>query len=76
MSATLRNTKANKLLAPVIAYADANGWEIERTGGGHLRYKKPNRQPVHSSSTPSCPFAPRKIVAELTRQDRARQANN
>lgn len=54
----------------VFSYAEENGWEVNRTGGGHLRFKKVDRQPVHSSSTPSCQFAHKKILAELMRKDK------
>ncbi len=42
------------------------GWTITVTGGGHLRWEHPDADEfVISSSTPSCPFAPRKVRAQL-----------
>lgn len=66
----IKRTAASKALKPVIAYADANGWELGRTNGGHLRFRKSGRQPIHCASTPSCHHAVRNILADLTRSDR------
>lgn len=70
MARTAQKLKRSlKHLDIAVNYAEANMWRIERTNGGHLRFMKEGKQPIFSSSTPSCQFAARKIVAQLTRSD-------
>ena len=59
-----------KRVGVLVEYAANFGWRIERTSGGHLRFKKPGRQIVHTSSTPSDWRAVRNALAMLTRADR------
>ncbi|MCQ4270222.1 type II toxin-antitoxin system HicA family toxin [Pseudomonas kuykendallii] len=42
-----------KALQLLYDYATENGWQAQRTNGGHLRWLKPGRPIIHTSSTPS-----------------------
>lgn len=55
----------------LLIYAADHGWQISLTQGGHLRFTKPGRGPVFSSSTPSDRRAFRNALAMLRRSDRA-----
>ncbi|TLX52835.1 hypothetical protein DN826_21565 [Stutzerimonas nosocomialis] len=59
-----------KSLFQLFAYAGAHGWTVSRTNGGHLRFSKAGRQPVHTSSTPSDWRSVRNALATLARADR------
>ena len=61
--------RGGKRLWPLFIYAQAHGWQITRTNGGHLRLTKPGRPIVHTSSTPSDWRAVRNAVAMLARAD-------
>ncbi|AEB58183.1 hypothetical protein [Ectopseudomonas mendocina] len=61
--------RCGKRLWPLFGYAQAHGWQITRTNGGHLRLTKPGRPIVHTSSTPSDWRAVRNAVAMLARAD-------
>ncbi len=61
----------NRQLIPAYEHATNNGWTVFLTGGGHLRFDKQGRQSVFSSSSPSCPFAHKKIIADMVRRDKA-----
>lgn len=39
------------------AFAATLGFTCVVSGGGHLRFNRPNTQPVFTSQTPSCPRA-------------------
>ncbi|WP_273228726.1 type II toxin-antitoxin system HicA family toxin [Pseudomonas kuykendallii] len=62
--------RGGKRLLPLFLYAQANGWTIARTNGGHLRFTKPGRPIIHTSSTPSDCHAVANAVAMLARADR------
>ncbi len=47
-----------------------SGWTPKRTNGGHLRFTKPGRPIIHTSSTPSDHRAVRNALAMLARADR------
>nr|WP_231709091.1 type II toxin-antitoxin system HicA family toxin [Pseudomonas denitrificans (nom. rej.)] len=57
-------------MLPLFLYAASCGWTISRTNGGHLRFTKPGRPIIHTSSTPSDWRAVRNAVAMLARADR------
>lgn len=55
----------------LLIYAADHGWQISLTHGGHLRFTKPGRGPVFTSSTPSDRRAYLNALAMLRRADRA-----
>ena len=59
-----------KRLLPLLQYAQGNGWSVVYTNGGHLRFTKPERPIIHTSSTPSDWRAVRNALALLARADR------
>jgi predicted RNA binding protein YcfA (HicA-like mRNA interferase family) len=61
--------RCGKRIWTLFAYALVNGWAVARTKGGHLRFTKPGRPIVHTSSTPSDWRAVRNAVAMLARAD-------
>ena len=63
--------RTGKTLAMLFAYAANNDWQAKRTNGGHLRFTKPARPIIHTSSTPSDHRAVRNALAMLVRADRA-----
>ena len=64
--------RTGKSLWMLLAYADDHGWTPQRTNGGHLRFTKPGRPIIHTSSTPSDRRAVRNALAMLVRADRGR----
>ncbi|MDG9854153.1 type II toxin-antitoxin system HicA family toxin [Pseudomonas nitroreducens] len=69
MTAYLINAprRPGKRLQALYTYAAMFGWAISRTNGGHLRFTKPGRPIIHTSSTPSDWRAPRNALAMLAR---------
>jgi len=61
--------RCGKRLWTLFGYAQVNGWDVARTKGGHLRFTKPGRPIVHTSSTPSDWRAVRNALAMLARAD-------
>lgn len=59
-----------KSLQPLLQYAQANGWAVARTNGGHLRFTKHGRPIIHTGSTPSDWRSLRNALAALARADR------
>lgn len=57
--------RQGKSLWALFAYAAAHGWTPKRTNGGHLRFTKPGRPIIHTSSTPSDHRAVRNALAML-----------
>lgn len=55
----------------LLIYAADHGWQISLTHGGHLRFTKPGRGPVFTSSTPSDRRAYLNALAMLRRADRS-----
>jgi len=55
---------------PLFAYAWTAGWSASRTNGGHLRFSKPGRPFIFTSSTPSDRRAYLNALAMLRRADR------
>ncbi|KAF1072665.1 MAG: hypothetical protein GAK45_00100 [Pseudomonas citronellolis] len=62
--------RCGKKLQALYTYAATFGWAIGRTSGGHLRFTKPGRPIIHTSSTPSDWRAVRNALAMLVRADR------
>ncbi|OXR62495.1 hypothetical protein IPC1576_25125 [Pseudomonas aeruginosa] len=59
-----------KRLQALFLYAKEFGWTATKTNGGHLRFTKPGRPIMHTSSTPSDWRAVRNSVAMLAKADR------
>lgn len=60
---------SKKDLKPLIKRAQAQGWTVTQTRGGHLCWKSGGTgQPYFSSSTPSDAKAVRNISADLRRR--------
>lgn len=47
--------------------ASVAGWNVKRTGGGHLRFQAPGGPPLFTSSTPSDPRGILNFKARLRR---------
>ena len=49
--------------------AQRQGWRVERTNGGHYRWRSPDRSvpQIISGGTPSCHRAERNLLAQLRR---------
>ncbi len=56
-----------KRLAPLLAFAKQEGFEVARTRNGHLKFTKPGYPPVFTSSTPSDHRAIKNTLAQLRR---------
>ncbi|OLU22503.1 hypothetical protein BVH03_25120 [Pseudomonas sp. PA15(2017)] len=67
----LTGHRCGKSLLALLVYAHNNGWQACRTRGGHVRFQKPGRPPVFTSSTPSDWRAYRNALAMLVRADKA-----
>lgn len=65
-----RRCGRSKSLLPLLQYAQAKSWKVGLTNGGHLRFTKPGRPIIHTSSTPSDHRAVRNALAMLARADR------
>jgi hypothetical protein len=59
-----------KSIAELWAYACSAGWSVKRTNGGHLRFSKPGRPVIFTSSTPSDRRGYLNALAMLRRADR------
>ncbi len=58
-----------KAMLPVIECAERLGYRVGRTRGGHLRFSKPGRRPIFTSSTPSDWRPPRNAMSQLRRNE-------
>jgi len=65
-----RGRRFGKSMFYLFKYAQAHGWSAAMTNGGHLRFTKPGRPIIHTSSTPSDWRAVDNAVAMLARADR------
>lgn len=65
----LRGTREN--LRQLVEFAEANGWSVSRTRGGHIRFTKPGLGSIYTSSTPSDYRSELNAKARLRRADRA-----
>jgi hypothetical protein len=55
----------------LVRMAKRLGWQVEPTGGGHLRMTKLGCRTVIASATPSCHRWRRNVLAQLRRAERA-----
>lgn len=62
--------RAGRSIAELWVYASSAGWSVKRTNGGHLRFSKPGRPFIFTSSTPSDRRAYLNALAMLRRADR------
>lgn len=62
--------RCGKSVFALFDYAAVNGWQVKRTNGGHLRFAKPGRAAIFTSSTPSDRRAYLNALAMLRRADR------
>lgn len=62
--------RVGKSIAELWVYARRSGWAVRFTNGGHLRFSKPGRPIIHTSSTPSDRRAYLNALAMLRRADR------
>jgi hypothetical protein len=56
-----------KDLRRLAAEAQRQGWSVEKTGGGHLKWVAPSGARVYTASTPSDPRAFANVRAMLRR---------
>lgn len=62
--------RCGKRLQALFLYAKEFGWTASKTNGGHLRFTKPGRPIIHTSSTPSDHRAVQNALAMLAKADR------
>lgn len=62
--------RGHKRLRALIEFALAEGWNVSRTPGGHLKFLKPGLPPIYTSSTASDHRADRNARAQLLRAER------
>ncbi|CAD0358845.1 hypothetical protein JH302_17340 [Xanthomonas campestris] len=62
--------RGNKRLKTLIEFALAEGWHIQRTQGGHLKFTKVGCAPIYTSSTASDHRASLNARAQLRRAER------
>lgn len=65
---TLRGSGEN--LRQLVNFAEANGWTVSRTRGGHIRFTKPGLGSIYTSFTASDYRAGRNAKARLLRAER------
>ncbi|QQC64380.1 hypothetical protein [Paraburkholderia ginsengisoli] len=65
--------RGHRKLRPLIEYALREGWDVERTAGGHLKFLKPGLPPIYTSATASDHRAIRNARAHLRRVARIAQ---
>lgn len=63
-----------KAMHGVIKYAQENSWQVDRTAGLHLRFRKPGRRVVFGSGTPSDHRTGMNIITKLRRSDKEASA--
>lgn len=64
--------KIGKTIRPAMEYARELGYRASRTSGGHLRFSKPGRRTVFSSSTPSDWRTARNVISQLRKSAEGR----
>ncbi|HEV2682584.1 hypothetical protein [Paraburkholderia aspalathi] len=62
--------RGHRRLRPLIEYALREGWEVQRTAGGHLKFLKPGLPPIFTSGTTSDYRTVRNARAQLRRTER------
>jgi hypothetical protein len=60
----------HETLRHLAAFAEANGWTVSRTHGGHIKFTKPGLGSIYTSSTSSDYRAGLNAKARLRRADR------
>lgn len=65
MTSPVRATKGK--VRELVRAAQAAGWRVELTGGGHVKFLPPGGRPVFGSQTPSDPSAWRNMRSDLRR---------
>lgn len=70
MSRLHKLTRGHHRLRPLIEFALAEGWEVFRTPGGHLKFCKPGLPHIYSSATASDHRSERNARARLRRAGR------
>lgn len=70
MSTVHELCRGHKQLIPLVAYALAEGWNVVRTAGGHLKFTKPGLPPIFTSSMAGDYRAGRNAKAQLLRAQR------
>lgn len=58
-------------LRQLVEFAEANGWTVSRTRGGHIRFTKPGLGSIFTSSTASDYRTGLNAKARLRRAERA-----
>lgn len=59
----------NKRLMPLVKFAIQEGWEVNRTAGGHLKFTKAGFKPIYTGTTASDHRASRNAEARLRRAE-------
>ncbi|VFR54048.1 FIG034647: hypothetical protein in PFGI-1-like cluster [plant metagenome] len=62
--------RGHKRLRALIEFAIGEGWHVERTPGGHLKFTKTGCKPIYTSSTASDHRASLNARAQVRRADR------
>lgn len=62
--------RGNKRLLSLVKFALNEGWDVNRTGGGHLKFTKAGLSPIYTSTTASDYRASRNAKARLRRAER------
>lgn len=62
--------RGHKRLRALIDFALGEGWHVVRTPGGHLKFTKPGRASIYTSSTASDHRAGLNARAQLRRAER------
>lgn len=57
-------------LRHLVEFAEANGWTVSRTQGGHIKFTKPGLGSIYTSSTASDYRSGLNAKARLRRADR------
>jgi hypothetical protein len=65
----MSKVRMTKHVRELVELADDFGWELSFTGGGHLAFRKPGRQPVFAGSTPSDHRARKNLIKLLARAE-------
>lgn len=67
---------AREGLRQLAAFAEANGWTITRTSGGHIKFSKCGHSSIFASCTSSDHRADRNALANLRRAGRTSSSDS
>lgn len=70
MTTNLLRGKSESLRV-LVKFAEANGWTVSRTQGGHIKFTKSGLGSIYTSSTASDYRSGRNAKARIRRADRA-----